>query len=178
MVQLKRVIIGFGALICITWLMVIITESQYETLFETDEENEWYSEDLPDKYSLKYANKKQRFANIYKKEKLIAKVQVNPGCTYQLTASSIVSNFMGRHAYIKGDVETKEGTTKEGESYQRFKILVGFKPSAAEEIRGESTKEQQHYFYVKGDWLVDLMITDDEMGVDEMELLADCIEIK
>lgn len=171
----RKIIFGVICIICITFSSIFVIKSQKsidKRVDIVDSIKEYYSIVLPDGFMIKESASNSAIDEIYMDDEKVATIQVNPNADYNLTISSIVENWIGMSAYIKEDVEERDFQT-----YQRYKALIGFEASAAQQEQGVSSADELHYFFVKDDLLLDLCIDINCLDEKNSEFIANEIEL-
>lgn len=135
--------------------------------------NEYYTAELPDKITAQ--NKDDHETALYIDNKKAGSITVNPDCSYCSNTSSILSNYIGMHAYAKGKIIEKDNGT-----YKMAKVMVGFEQSAAQQIKGESKEpDQLHYFFTNSNNLmIDLYIDTELINEETADSIAASFKLK
>lgn len=87
----------------------------------------------------------------------IGSLCVYPQSEYSDSINSIITNIYGMHAYLKEVTYLNKPVP-----YLSYCILVGYEPSAADEIKAPITyPSEQHYLFIKDDGtIIDFGIQD------------------
>ncbi len=137
------------------------------TTYKTD----FYSVNIPNTWKATEVDKYQ--VNFDVNGTTIATIIAEPEFSFDKSTSSIISNWIGMHAYAKDDsIDTDLGT------YTMKKVYVAFELSAAQQEQGATPdKDELHYFYTsnKGSLFVDLNISTDNVTEEEADMIANSL---
>lgn len=140
----------------------------------TSYSTEYYTINSPSNISAKSRDNYETL--LYMNDTIVGTITVNPNCEYCSTTSSIISNWMGMHAYAKDDHIIEE----DFDTYKMAKVLIAFELSAAQEVSGETAEpDQLHYFYTNPNNLfIDLFIDNTIISEEDADLIADSFILK
>ena len=164
----RRNVITLVLLLIIAILITFLIKNNYSDIFDY----KFYTIELPQDWSIKKVDKYN--ASLYLKNNNVGSITCNPKCTFNLSITSIISNWIGMHAFMRGNVFEHKL-----EHYKYEKAYISFEQSAAEQIAGEAQAPSQlHYFFTKDDLLVDLYINRDYVDNITADNIANSIIIK
>lgn len=105
----------------------------------------------------------------------VASITVNLDCTYCSSTSSIITNWLGLHAYSIGEISEKKM-----KDYKLARVSVGYEQSAAEQIKNESgIPNELHYFLTNNNnTFIDFAIYKNELIKENLDKIAEPIAIK
>lgn len=154
------------------------SETENSNIYKTEYNGISYSIEMPDNWTYKEIQD-GLLVNFEMDGKTVATIEVNPEYEYSTSTSSILEVWLGMHAREKEkSVDTDFGI------YTRKKLWVEWEPSAAQEIEGESFKDELHYFYFTNKnnaddtcFFVDLYILTDYVTEKEADKIADSMQI-
>lgn len=136
-------------------------------------ENQYYSIDIPVEWSIAEEND---YEVIFRENDVdVATIIVEPEYEFSKTTSSIISNWLGMHAYIEDEWNDVDFST-----YTMKKVKIGYELSAAQEIEGEfSSEDELHYFYIskEGTLFIDLFMESSGISENESDVVANSLEL-
>jgi hypothetical protein len=136
-------------------------------------ENQYYSIDIPVEWSIAEEND---YEVIFRENDVdVATIIVEPEYDFSKTTSSIISNWLGMHAYIEDEWNDVDFST-----YTMKKVKIGYELSAAQEIEGEfSSEDELHYFYIskEGTLFIDLFMESSGISENESDVVANSLEL-
>jgi hypothetical protein len=112
--------------------------------------NEYYDINIPDNWSYSSPINNSGLIILKIEKSYVANIEVNMPWEYGMTISSILSNWMGMHAYIEGDI-----TEKELNGYKMIKAYVAYEQPPSD-VDVEPVK--LHYFFLKDKEIINLTL--------------------
>lgn len=134
----------FIAIILLVLVFTTVTFSKTDSQYY---ENTHYHFSYPTKGKYNYQYVTDTITIIKYGDHTIGSICVYPKNEYNNSVNSIITNIYGMHAYLKEVIFLNKSVP-----YLSYCILVGYNPSAADEIKASITyPSEQHYIFINDD---------------------------
>lgn len=163
-------IIIFSLLVVST--LLIIKYKENSLLLNNEFSTDLYTINLPNNITIESNNK---IINLFISGKKVGYVATYENCQFCNSISSIVSNYLGMHANIHGNIKETNY-----DSYKKSKVYIDYELSASQQIKGElPVTKELHYFYTTNNNLfIDLQLNTEYISEKNAENISNSLNIK
>ncbi len=169
----RRFIILCSMTICICIVCAVCILSKDSKAADNNYNGKYFSVTIPKSFSIEKTDDYD--TSIYLNEKYVGSISINPNCNYCSSLDSIVANWFGMNAYVKGTPnEEKVG------DYKLVKLTIAYEQSAAEIENGDSpVSDEIHYLYTNNkNKILDLSLDSSYISEEDINTIVRSVSMK
>ena len=169
----RRFIVLCSFMLCVFIVCIIYIILKNNQATEANYNHKYYSITIPKNFSVKEVDDYD--TRLYLDEKYVGSMSVNPECRYCTSIDSIVTNWYGMKAYVKGTP-----VEEQVDEYKLVKLTIAYEQSAAEVENGDSpSSDEVHYLYTDYEnYILDLSFNSSYVSEDELNSIVRSVNIK
>lgn len=169
----RRFIVLCSLTLCVCIVCAVCILSISSKAADSNYNDKYYSVTIPKSFSIEKMDDYD--ASIFLNDKYVGSISINPNCHYCSTLDSIVANWFGMKAYVKGTpVEENVG------DYNLVKLTIAYEQSAAEVANGETpSSDEIHYIYTNyKNKLLDMSFDSSSVSEDDINSMVRSVTMK